>query len=115
MQGGGLMALLNGCSVGGFRQPGSPSPVDTDATAEQNVLTNIVYGQSAFVAAIGSTHDRVTDEHGATLFQHLYSGGYLGMAHLLRLRQADKDVHNNPMQLREFQEILIGDPFADAK
>ncbi len=112
---GGLAALLNGCSVGGFRQPGSPSYVDTNTTPEQNILTNLVYGRSAFVAAVGSTHDRVTDEHGTPLFQHLYSGGYLGMAHLLRLRQADKDVQGNPMQLREFQEILIGDPFADAK
>ncbi|HEX2746416.1 MAG TPA: hypothetical protein VHM91_00345 [Verrucomicrobiales bacterium] len=115
MSGGGLIAMLNGCSVGGFRQPGSASFVDTKTTPEQNVLTNLVYGSSAFVAALGSTHDRVTDEHGTPLLQHLYSGGYLGMAHLLRLRQADKEVHGNPMQLREFQEILIGDPFADAK
>jgi hypothetical protein len=115
MSGGGLIALLNGCSVGGFRQPGSTSCVDTKATPEQNVLTNLIYGNSAFVAALGSTHDRVTDEHGTPLLQNLYNGGYLGKAHLLRLQQADKDVHGNPMQLREFQEILIGDPFADAK
>ena len=60
-------------------------------------------------------HDFDFLEHGTPLFQHLYSGGYLGMAHLLRLRQADKDVQGNPMNLREFQEILTGDPFADAK
>lgn len=115
LRGGGLIAMLNGCSVGGYRQPGSASYVDTKITPEQNVLTNLVYGQSAFVAALGSTHDRVTDEHGTPLFRHLYEGGYLGMAHLYRLRQADREVKGNPMQLREFQEILIGDPFADAK
>jgi hypothetical protein len=58
---------------------------------------------------------RVTDEHGTLLFQHLYDGGYPGVPHFRRLRQADKDVHGNSMQLREFHEILIGDPFADAK
>jgi hypothetical protein len=112
---GGLIALLNGCSVGGFRQPGSPSKVDTKTTPERNILASLVYGQSAFVAALGSTHDRVTDERATPLLRHLYSGGYLGMAHLLRSRQADEDVKRNPMQLREFQEMLIGDPFVDGR
>ena len=112
---GGLIALLNGCSVGGYRQPGSLSRVDTKTAPEQNILANLVYGSSAFVAALGSTHDRVTDERATPLLGHLYSGGYLGKAHFLRLRQADQDVQGNPMQLREFQEVLIGDPFADAE
>jgi hypothetical protein len=47
--------------------------------------------------------------------RHLYSGGYLGKAHFLRVRQMGQDVKENPMQLREFQELLIGDPFADAE
>ena len=112
---GGLIALLNGCSVGGFCQPGSPCPVDTKTTPERNLLVNLVYGQSAFVAALGSTHDRVTDERATPLLRHLYSGGYLGQAHCLRVRQAGQDVKENPMQLREFQELLLGDPFADAQ
>ena len=112
---GGLIALLNGCSVGGFAQPGSRTVVDTPVTAERNVLVNLVYGQSAFVAAMGSVHDRVTDERAMPLLRELYAGGYLGRAHLLRLRQENRDVEDNPASLREFQEILIGDPFADAK
>ena len=112
---GGLIALLNGCSVGGFAQPGSSTMVDTPVTAERNVLVNLVYGQSAFVAAMGSVHDRVTDERATPLLRHLYAGGYLGRAHFLRLQQQDRDVQGNPALLREFQEILIGDPFADAK
>jgi len=115
LRNGGLIALLNGCSVGGFAQPGSRTVVDTPVTAERNVLVNLVYGQSAFVAAMGSVHDRVTDERATPLLRHLYAGGYLGRAHLLRLRQQDRDVQSNPALLREFQEILIGDPFADAK
>jgi hypothetical protein len=89
--------------------------VDTPATAERNVLVNLVYGQSGFVAAMGSVHDRVTEERATPLLKHLYAGGYLGRAHFLRLRQQDGDVQGNPTSLREFQEILIGDPFADAK
>jgi hypothetical protein len=115
LRNGGLIALLNGCSVGGFTQPGSSTVVDTPVTAERNVLVNIVYGQSGFVAALGSVHDRVTDERATPLLRSLYAGGYLGRAHFLRLREEDRDVQGNPESLREFQEILIGDPFADAK
>ena len=115
LRNGGLIALLNGCSVGGFAQPGSSTVVDTPVTAERNVLVNLVYGQSAFVAALGSVHDRVTDERATPLLRQLYAGGYLGRAHFLRLCQQDQDVQGNPAQLREFQEILIGDPFADAR
>jgi hypothetical protein len=115
LRNGGLIALLNGCSVGGFAQPGSSSVVDTLVTAERNVLVNVVYGQSGFVAAMGSVQDRVTDERATPLLQHLYDGGYLGRAHFLRLCQQDRDVQGNPALLREFQEILIGDPFVDAQ
>ncbi len=44
---------------------------------------------------------------------HLYSGGYLGMAHLMRLRQQAKDTGGNAGALRQRQEIMIGDPFVD--
>ena len=115
LRNGGLIALLNGCSVGGFTQPGSRTVVDTSVSVERNVLVNLVYGQSAFVAAMGSVHDRVTDERAMPLLRELYKGGYLGQAHLLRLRQEDRDVQGNPALLREFQEILIGDPFVDGK
>ena len=76
---------------------------------------NVVYGRSAFVAALGSTHDRVTDERATPLLRHLYAGGYLGRAHFLRLQQQHRDVQANPALLREFQELLVGDPFADAE
>ncbi|MBN2506591.1 MAG: hypothetical protein JXQ71_07845 [Verrucomicrobia bacterium] len=115
MRGGGLIALLNGCSVGGFCQPGSGARVDTRTVPDRNVLVNLVYGASAFVAALGSTHDRVTDERATPLLGELYSGGYLGRAHFLRLEQQHRDARGNPAQLREFQELLVGDPFADAQ
>ena len=115
LRNGGLIAQLNGCSVGGFAQPGSRTVVDTTVMAERNVLVNLVYGQSGFIAATGSVHDRVTDERATPLLRCLYAGGYLGRAHFLRLQQQDRDVQGNPVELRQFQEILIGDPFADAK
>ena len=115
LRNGGLVALLNGCSVGGFCQPGSRVFVDTKVTPERNVLLNVVYGPSAFVAALGSVHDRVTDERATPLLQHFYAKGYVGQAHCLRGRQQSRDVEANPALLREFQEILVGDPFADAE
>jgi hypothetical protein len=36
------------------------------------------------------------------------------MAHLLRLKQQDKDSHESGA-LRTRQEMLIGDPFVDAR
>ena len=60
--------------------------------AEHNLLVSLIYGQSAFLAALGSPHNRVDNEHGTPLFEHLYqSDGYLGQAHLLRLQQQDRD------------------------
>lgn len=48
MEGGGLVAVMLGCGVAGFRQPGSASYVDTPTAVDQNVLVNVVYGHSAF-------------------------------------------------------------------
>jgi len=114
MTGGGLIALLSGCSVGGFKQPGSRSSVDTRTSVEKNVLVSVVYGHADFVVAIGSTHNRVDDECATPLLARMYSGGYLGMAHLLRLRQQATSAGGNPDILRQRQELMIGDPFVDA-
>ncbi len=111
---GGLIALMNGCAVAGFRQPGSPTSVDVGTVPENNVLVSLVYGRSAFLAALGTPHNRVDDEHATPLFRHLYEGGYLGMAHLLRLRLQDQE-SPNPGVLRGRQEMLIGDPFLDVQ
>ena len=89
---GGLIALLNGCSVGGFCQPGSTAFVDTKTTPERNLLVNLVYGQSALVAALGSTHDRVTDERATPFLRELFckleiSGFFLLSFRLIFLQQ----------------------------
>ena len=66
------------------------------------------------MTALGTPHNRVDDEHATPLFRHLYEGGYLGMAHLLRLRLQDQE-SPNPGVLRGRQEMLIGDPFLDVQ
>jgi len=114
MTNGGLIALLNGCGVAGFRQPGSSPYVDVRTMPDKNVLVSVVYGKSAFLAALGCPHNRVNDEGGTPLFQEMYGGGYLGRAHLLRLRQQHR-TSPDPGSLRTHQEILIGDPFLDTR
>jgi hypothetical protein len=114
MENGGLIALLNGCAVAGFQQPRSSSYVDAPTMPDKNVLVSVVYGKSAFLAALGCPHNRVNDERGTPLFQEMYSGGYLGRAHLLRRRQQDRDSPDSGT-LRTFQEMLIGDPFLDTQ
>ncbi len=112
MENGGLIAVMLGCSVAGYKQPGSASHVDTKTPVEQNVLVNVVYGRSAFVAATGCPFDRCRDENGTPFYRTLYADhGYLGQAHLQRLRENSP---TNPRELRQQQEILIGDPFVDA-
>lgn len=65
------------------------------------------------VAATGCPFARVRDENGGPFYRALYEDGdYLGHAHLLRLREGQS---TSPMELRQQQEILIGDPFVDAR
>lgn len=112
MEDGGLIAVMLGCGVAGFRQPGSNSHVDCKTAVEKNVLVNVVYGRSAFVAATGDPFARVCDERGAALYRNLYMdrNGYLGQAHLRRLQDGYAP---SPDELRQRQEILVGDPFVD--
>jgi hypothetical protein len=113
MEGGGLVAVMLGCGVAGYTQPGSTSNVDTATPVDRNVMVNVVYGKSAFVAATGSPFARVRDENGTPFYRTLYGdGSYLGRAHLLRLRDGQP---TSPRELRQQQEILIGDPFVDAR
>ena len=113
MEGGGLVAVMLGCGVAGYHQPNSGSSVDTSTPVEHNVMVNVVYGQSAFVAATGCPFARVRDENGTPMYRALYvDGSYLGRAHLERLRVGQV---SSSRELRQQQEILIGDPFADAR
>ena len=78
------------------------------------ITVSLAYGRSAFLAALGTPHNRVNDEHATPLFKHLYANGYLGMAHLLRVREQDRD-SPDPGALHGRQEMLIGDQFLDVR
>ena len=73
--------------MGGFKQPGSRSFVDTNTSVERNVLVSVVYGHSAFVAAMGTPHNRVDDECGTPLFATPLFRRLPGHGPLARLRQ----------------------------
>ncbi|MEW6280053.1 MAG: hypothetical protein AB1758_15595, partial [Candidatus Eremiobacterota bacterium] len=110
---GGVIALVTGCSVGAYRQPGSSAFLNTATSVEDNFLVSLVYGPSAFVAATGCPHNRVSDDLYAPLLEEVYHGGYLGLGHRKQLLEQDRHAPR-PEELRAAQEILIGDPFADA-
>ena len=113
MEGGGVVALVTGCSVGGWVQPGAKSHVDCGTPVEKNILASLIYGPSLFVAATGCPHNRVDDDCYAPLLEDLFADGYLGRAPLLQLREQDRQ-SPSPHALRGRQEVLIGDPFVDA-
>ncbi len=50
---GGLFIALDGCEVAAYQQPGSPSPVNTSATVQSNVLMSFLYGASQSIAGSG--------------------------------------------------------------
>ena len=47
---GALVMMLSGCGVGGYRQPGHDSFVDTEVAPEHNILCAYVYGASQTLA-----------------------------------------------------------------
>ncbi|OGR02216.1 MAG: hypothetical protein A2284_08870 [Deltaproteobacteria bacterium RIFOXYA12_FULL_61_11] len=111
---GAAVALVSGCSVAGYLQPGSTAFQDLDTAVEGNLLVNLIYGTSAFVAALGAPNNRVATGRYDVLVDHLYQGDYLGMAHRRRLLAQDQ-MHSGPEDRTHFHELLLGDPFVDGK
>ncbi len=110
---GARMMLLSGCGVGGFRQPGNPSFVDSGVAPEQNILCAYVYGESRALAALGDPFNRGHESYYERMLEWMIQGDYLGQAHLKRL-QLQYDNTPNPDELKEnVMEMLIGDPFVD--
>jgi hypothetical protein len=112
---GGLVALLDGCMVGSYQRPGAPLPPDRpwgNPAVHNNIMVSLVYGQSAFLAAVGSVPLRANFDQYQILLQALYADGYLGRANRDRSDAQDQD-QDTPWGWRLHQEILIGDPFVD--
>lgn len=111
---GGLVALLDGCMVGSYERPTAPLPLDNwdNPAVHNNILVSLVYGQSAFTAAVGSVPLRANFDQYQVILAALYSDGYLGRANHDRSDAQDRD-QDTPWGWRLHQEILIGDPFVD--
>jgi hypothetical protein len=111
---GGLLVSLAGCSVSGFRQPGSPSFVDTAAFVSDSVAAAYLYGSSNAVAVLGDPFWRGHYAHFPTLYREMtLYGQYLGAAHLVRMKR-QYALSETGWDLRENgMEMLMGDPFMD--
>jgi hypothetical protein len=111
---GGLLVGLDGCSVAGFRQPGSPSTVDTAFYPDANLAVAYVYGSSNAVAVMGDPFWRGHYAHYPTIYRELrLYGSYLGRAHLVRMKK-QYALSTTPWDLRENgMEMVLGDPFMD--
>ena len=110
----GLFVTLDGCSVGGFAQPNSPSNVD-DSTifVSDNVMLAYLYGSPKALAAAGDPNNRGHYAHFPYMYKSMKVGGaYLGKAHLLRMQRQYDLAGTDWTALREnTAEILVGDPF----
>jgi hypothetical protein len=111
---GGVIGLLSGCMVGAFQRPGDALPPDLweIPSVHGNVMVSLIYGQSAFQAAIGSVPLRVSDALYGTLLDAVYVDTYLGLANRGRSDACDQ-ADDRPFGWRNHQDILLGDPFVD--
>jgi hypothetical protein len=112
---GGLLVVLDGCGVAGFGQPGSPSSVDdAGIMASDNVMLAYLYGNSQALAATGDPFVRGHYADAPVMFVTLKNHGYLGKAHLDRMKESYARAGDNPYDLRGYAaELLAGDPFVD--
>lgn len=116
LQNGGMIMMGMGCSVAGFKQPKSPSHVESSYYSFRNILVNYLYGESNFLAALGSPFNRGHAGHFEIIIDNMKnSGDYLGKAHLKRM-QYMYAIAGDRIGLKEnLNEMLLGDPFLDVK
>jgi hypothetical protein len=120
---GGLITVLDGCGVAGFKQPGAPtqSGVDTTAQVSDNVLLAYLYGSSKALAAFGAPFWRGEYIEAPVLYNTLKVNGtptasYLGAANLVRMKRIYSNTGGDKYALKSMQnEIMVGDPFIDLK
>jgi hypothetical protein len=111
---GAVLVALDGCAVAAFRQPGSPSNVDTSLDVEGNVAMAYLYGPSNAISVMGDPFWRGHYAHYPTMYKAMrLSGTYLGAAHFLRMKQ-QYAISSNWYEFREnTMEMVLGDPFMD--
>jgi hypothetical protein len=114
LTGAGLFIALDGCGVGGFAQPGSPSNVDDPGLfVSDNVLLAYLYGSSRALAASGNPSWRGHYAHFPFMYKAMkLDGDYLGKAHFRRMQRLYDLSADSWYDLRENTgEYLVGDPF----
>jgi len=111
----GLLIALDGCSVAGFAQPGSPSYVNTGHLPSSNVAVSYLYGSSKAVASMGSAFDRSHYGNHSLIYREMkVNHAYLGLAHRTRMAENYSRAGSSPLDLEnQIQESLLGDPFKD--
>ena len=113
---GGMIMIGLGCSTAGFRQPGSPSNVETATYPDDNILLSYLYGTSHFLTALGSPFYRGHAGHFEQIIDVMKNDGeYLGRAHWRRMRYLYENAQNEVNLKEQINEMLLGDPFLDAQ
>ncbi len=116
LQNGGMILFGFGCSVAGFKQPGSPSNVETSTYPLENVLVNYIYGNSNFLAAAGAPFNRGHSGHFEKMIDFMKNDGdYLGKAHLRRMQYLYENAGDWVNLKEQLNEMLLGDPFLDVR
>ncbi len=114
LQNGGMIMLGFGCSVGGFKQPASPSNVTTSTYPADNILMNYLLGSSDFLAAAGAPFNRGHSGHFQKIIDYMKDDAdYLGLAHLERMQYLYANAGDRINLKEQLNEILPGDPFLD--
>ena len=113
---GGMIMIGLGCSVAGFRQPGSPSNVETGTYPQNNILVSYLYGSSNFLAALGAPFNRGHAGHFEQIIDVMKNEQeYLGKAHWRRMQYLYENAQNEINLKEQINEMLLGDPFLDAQ
>ena len=113
----GLLVALDGCSVAGFYQPGSPSTTDAPVLAGDNLAVSYLYGSSKALAALGDPNWRGHYANHPLIFRELKkNSSYLGLAHRTRMAENYSRAGSSAYDLKEWaSELLLGDPFIDLR
>ncbi|MBN1480279.1 peptidoglycan DD-metalloendopeptidase family protein [candidate division KSB1 bacterium] len=113
LQHGGMIMMGLGCSVAGFKQPQSPSNVESVWPAK-NILVNYLTGDSHFLAALGDPFNRCHYPYFEKMIYYMKKeNDYLGKAHYKRMQHLYANASGTLALKDEVQEMLLGDPFLD--
>jgi len=110
---GGIVMMVKGCSAAGFKQPQSPSNVESVWPAE-NLLVNYLVGNSNCLAALGDPYVRAHYPYFEKIINLMKNDSeYLGRAHFKRMQHLYATAGDRIALKENLGEMLLGDPFLD--